>query len=160
LEIGDHLWLLIFNFRPLIHNQTLDKEISMKKFTVFTIILAAMALLLAACGGDDGPVALSFEGNDSFQFTPSSASVSAGDEVEVTLTNAGALEHSWVLVGEGTDAATATDANAINNATTGTVAPGGTGTATFTAPDAGSYQFVCTVPGHAAAGMVGTLTVN
>lgn len=130
----------------------------MKKFTIVTIVLAAMALLLAACGG--GPVALSFEGNDSFQFTPSSASVSAGDEVEVTLTNAGTLEHSWVLVGEGTDVATATDADAINSATTGTVAAGETGTVTFTAPDAGTYQFICTVPGHAAAGMVGTLTVN
>jgi nitrite reductase (NO-forming) len=131
----------------------------MKKFTISIIVLAALALLLAACGGG-GPVALSFEGNDSFQFTPSSATVSAGDEVEVTLNNAGALDHSWVLVAQGTDPATATDANAISNASTGTVAPGGTGTATFTAPDAGSYQFLCTVPGHAAAGMVGTLTVN
>lgn len=133
----------------------------MKKFTIFTIVLAAMALLLAACGGgDDGPVALSFEGSDTFQFTPSSASVSAGDEVEVTLTNAGALEHSWVLVSGDADAATVTEADAINNASTGTVAGGETGSVTFTAPDAGTYQFVCTVPGHAAAGMVGTFTVN
>lgn len=133
----------------------------MKKFTVFTIILAAMALLLAACGGGDGEsVALSFEGNDSFQFSPSSASVSAGDEVEVTLNNVGALDHSWVLVGGDADVATVTDADAINSATTGTVAPGETGSVTFTAPTAGAYQFVCTVPGHAVAGMVGTLTVE
>ncbi|NIP28213.1 MAG: multicopper oxidase domain-containing protein [Phycisphaerae bacterium] len=135
----------------------------MKKFTVLVVVLAAMALLLAACGGGDeesGPVALSFEGSDTFQFIPASASVSAGDEVEVTFTNTGALEHSWVLVAGDADAATVTDADAINNATTGTVAGGETGTVTFTAPDAGTYQFVCTIPGHAAAGMVGTLTVN
>lgn len=132
----------------------------MKKFIVFTIVLAAMALLLAACGGDSGPVALSFEGSDSFQFTPASASVSAGDEVEVTLNNTGALEHSWTLVPEGADLATVADAEAIDGATTGTVAAGETGTVTFTAPDAGTYQFVCTIPGHAVAGMVGTLTVN
>jgi uncharacterized cupredoxin-like copper-binding protein len=132
----------------------------MKKFTVVTIVLAAMALLLAACGGDSGPTALSFEGSDTFQFTPSSASVTSGGEVEVTLNNTGALEHSWTLVNAGVDVATVTDADAIDGATTGTVAAGGTGNVTFTAPAAGSYQFVCTVAGHAAAGMVGTLTVN
>lgn len=133
----------------------------MKKFTILMIVMAAMALLLAACGGgDSGPVALSFEGSDDFQFTPSSASVSAGDEVEVTLNNVGALEHSWTLVSADADVATVTDADAIDGATTGTVAAGETGTVTFTAPEAGTYQFVCTVPGHAAAGMVGTLTVN
>lgn len=132
----------------------------MKKFIVLTIVLAAMAVVLAACGGDSGPVALSFEGNDSFQFTPASASVDSGSEVEVTLTNAGALEHSWALVADDADVATVTDASAIGGATTGSVAGGGTGTVTFTAPDAGTYKFVCTIAGHAAAGMVGTLTVN
>jgi uncharacterized cupredoxin-like copper-binding protein len=135
----------------------------MKKFTVLTIVLAAMALLLAACGGDDengGSASLSFEGNDSFQFTPSSASVAAEDEVEVTFNNVGALEHSWTLVGNDADVNTVTDADAINSATTGSVPGGGSDTITFTAPSAGTYQFVCTVPGHAAAGMVGTLTVN
>lgn len=135
----------------------------MKKFTVLTLVLVAMAFLLAACGGgeeESGPVALSFEGSDSFAFTPASASVSAGDEVEVTLTNTGALEHSWALIGSDADAATATDSDAINNATTGPVAAGETGTVTFTAPAAGTYQFVCTIAGHAAAGMVGTFTVN
>lgn len=122
-----------------------------------------MALMLAACGGDDdngGSSSLSFEGLDTFQFNPSSASVAAGDEVEVTLNNVGALEHSWTLVGSDADVNTVTDADAINSATTGTVAAGQSDTVTFTAPDAGTYQFVCTVPGHAAAGMVGTLTVN
>ncbi len=132
----------------------------MKKFTVFTVLLAAMALLLAACGGGSESVALSFEGSDTFAFTPSSASVSAGDEVEVTLNNVGALEHSWVLVADSADPLTVTDSDAVAGATTGTVAGGETGTVTFTAPEAGAYQFVCTIPGHAAAGMVGPLTVN
>lgn len=132
----------------------------MKKFTVLTIVLAAMALLLAACGGDSGPVALSFEGSDTFQFTPASATVSAGDEVEVTFTNTGALEHSWAVVGTDVELATVADSDAINSSATGTVAAGETGTVTFTAPAAGTYQFVCTIAGHAAAGMIGTFTVN
>lgn len=133
----------------------------MKKITTIAIVLAAMALLLAACGGGGSKsVALSFEGDDTFHYTPASATVSAGDEVEVTLNNAGALEHSWELVPDDVDLATVTDADAINNASVGTVAPGESGTVTFTAPAAGTYKFVCTVPGHAAAGMVGTFTVN
>ena len=134
----------------------------MKKFTVLTIVLVAMALLLAACGGEEesGPVALSFEGADSFAFTPASATVSAGDEVEVTLTNTGALEHSWAVVGSDAELATATDSDAVNSSATGIVAAGETGTVTFTAPAAGTYQFICTIAGHAAAGMVGTFTVN
>jgi len=130
----------------------------MKKFIMLTIVLAATILILTACGG--GPVALSFEASDTFQYTPASASVSAGDEVEVTLTNTGALEHSWALVPNDVDVTTVTEADAISGADISSVAAGETGTVTFTAPEAGTYKFVCTVPGHAAAGMVGTLTVN
>lgn len=39
-------------------------------------------------------------------------------------------------------------------------APGDTATVTFTPTVPGEYQFLCTVPGHAQAGMVGTLVVN
>jgi uncharacterized cupredoxin-like copper-binding protein len=153
--------MTILNFRSLSTPKLNCKEIRMKKFTVITIVLAAMALLLAACGGGGSEsVALSFEGNDAFQFTPASASASAGDEVEVTLNNTGALEHSWALVANDADAAIVTDADAINSSATGAVAPGETGNVTFTAPAAGTYQFVCTIAGHAAAGMVGTFNVE
>ena len=132
----------------------------MKRLVMFVTILA-LALLLAACGGDEPAAAsLTFEGNDSLQFNPATASVPAGSEVTVTLNNAGALEHSWTLVGNDADVATVTDADAINSASTGTVAGGASDTLTFTAPAAGTYKYVCTVPGHAAGGMVGTLTVQ
>jgi uncharacterized cupredoxin-like copper-binding protein len=39
------------------------------------------------------------------------------------------------------------------------VQPGGTSTVTATL-SAGTYTFLCPVPGHAAAGMTGTLTVR
>ncbi|MFZ0545529.1 MAG: cupredoxin domain-containing protein [Candidatus Promineifilaceae bacterium] len=133
----------------------------MKKLPILIVALAIMALLLAACGGgDSGPTTLSFEGADTFEYTPSSATVSAGDQVELTLNNAGALEHSWVLVPNDVDVATVSDADTIDSATTGAVPAGESKTITFTAPAAGTYKFVCTIPGHAAAGMVGTLTVN
>jgi uncharacterized cupredoxin-like copper-binding protein len=64
------------------------------------------------------------------------------------------------LVANDADAAIVTDADAINSSATGAVAPGETGNVTFTAPAAGTYQFVCTIAGHAAAGMVGTFNVE
>ena len=38
--------------------------------------------------------------------------------------------------------------------------PGENGTATVPALPAGTYTFLCTVPGHYAAGMKGTLTIK
>ncbi|MCI0395026.1 MAG: plastocyanin/azurin family copper-binding protein [Chloroflexi bacterium] len=138
----------------------------MKRLTLLTLLLVA-ALLLAACGGggDGGnggaeAVSLTFEGNDSLQFNPATASAAAGAEVTVTLNNSGALEHSWVLVPDTADVVTVTEADAVAGATTGVVAGGQSGTVTFTAPAAGTYKYVCAVPGHAAGGMVGTLTVQ
>ena len=134
----------------------------MKRLVMYVTILA-LALLLVACGGGDDEsetASLTFEGNDSLQFNPATASVPAGSEVTVTFNNTGALEHSWVLVANDADTATVTDAAAINSASTGTVAGGASDSLTFTAPAAGTYKYVCTVPGHAAGGMVGTLTVN
>ncbi|CAN5471439.1 hypothetical protein BH09CHL1_BH09CHL1_30860 [soil metagenome] len=77
-------------------------------------------------------------------FDPKELTIAAGVDVQVTLTNGGALAHDWAV----RDQAPAT--SLLN--------PGGTETITVNLP-AGSYQFYCTVPGHAEAGMVGTLTV-
>lgn len=132
----------------------------MKRLAILFSLLA-LAVLLVACGGG-GPEAasLSFDGEDSFKFTPASASVAAGAEVTVTFNNKGTLAHSWVLIATGVDPTTATDANAMGGAATGEVAAGQSKSITFTAPAAGTYTFVCTVPGHAAGGMVGALTVQ
>jgi nitrite reductase (NO-forming) len=42
----------------------------------------------------------------------------------------------------------------------GVLPAGDSNTFTFTAPAAGTYQIVCTVPGHALGGMVGDFTVT
>ena len=38
--------------------------------------------------------------------------------------------------------------------------PGESGSATFVAPAAGTYDYICTFPGHCLAGMRGVLTVK
>lgn len=127
------------------------------------LLLAFMcfALALVACGGNGSDtISLEFEGNNDLRFIPASASVSAGSEIEVTLTNVSSIDHTWTLVSTNTDPARVSETDAVNGISTGIVSGGDSKTITFSAPAAGSYQFVCTVPGHASAGMVGTLSVD
>jgi plastocyanin len=138
-----------------------------KKIVVLFAVLV-LALMLAACGGGGGggdaapePVALSFSGFDEFRYDPATASVPTGAEVTVNFANEGALEHDWMLVPEGTDVNTVTAENALMpEAHSGVLPAGETNSFTFTAPAPGTYQYVCTVAGHAPGGMVGTLTVT
>ena len=80
--------------------------------------------------------------------------------------------HNWAMVEAGTKDAVATDGLAAgqdNNwlpvddsrviGATILLGPGESGQATFTAPAAGAYQFVCTFPGHNFT-MFGEFTVN
>ncbi|RMG97333.1 MAG: hypothetical protein D6706_08790 [Chloroflexi bacterium] len=135
-----------------------------KIFVLLAVLVTAVALV--ACGGGasepSGPEPVSFtvKGFDEFKFDPADLTVQSGAEVTLTFENEGALEHSWVLVSGDADPITVTDADAIAGISSGKVAGGESTTFTFTAPEAGTYTIVCTVPGHAAGGMVGKLTVN
>lgn len=99
---------------------------------------------------------------DEFKFDKPSLSGKAGTQVTVRFRNSSlALEHNWVLVTAGTkDAVAAAGASAgpVNNwvakgpnvlANTKVTKSGETAEVTFTVPAAGTYQFVCTFPGHA-----------
>lgn len=123
-------------------------------------VMLALTLFLAACGSPSPAVSLYFEGNDRFQFSPANATAPAGAEVTVTFQNVGVLEHDWMLIPESVNPITATEADAIAGAHSGILSGGESATFTFTAPPPGEYTIVCTLPGHAAAGMVGTLTVT
>jgi nitrite reductase (NO-forming) len=68
-----------------------------------------------------------------------------GEPVNLTLINAGDLPHDLVIPDLGVHLA---------------VAPGRQATTVREIDEAGSYQFLCSYPGHAAAGMTGLLTVN
>jgi azurin len=107
-------------------------------------------------------------------YEPASASVKAGDKVTVTLINentAEAMLHNWVLVqlGSGQEVATAAIAagpdvdyipeNANIIAHSKLLKPQETTTFEFTAPAAGSYNYICTYPGHFPK-MIGKLIVE
>lgn len=125
-----------------------------RRSIVFFAILALAALLLVACGGGSsggntsgGGSALSVTVNATeFKFDPASITAKAGQTVNLTVKNAGTVQHTWVQK----------DSNVKL-----TIDPGKTAAQTFTAPSkAGTYQFECDVPGHKEAGMVGQLVVQ
>lgn len=131
-----------------------------RKLFMKRIMLLALLWLGVACASEPAPVAdvLNVKAQD-LAFDQTQLAVPAGAKVTVNLTNTGALEHNWVLVHEAVELTTVTAADAINQAASEILAGGKSTTLTFTAPAPGRYQFICTVPGHAIAGMVGKLTV-
>jgi plastocyanin len=114
------------------------------------VLLAALALALAACGGDDasgaaegGGDAVSVVGTDDLRFEPATLSVDAGT-VEFELVCEDQVNHNLVIEETGEEVVSCT--------------PGETATGTVDL-DAGDYTYICTVPGHETT-MRGDLTVG
>jgi uncharacterized cupredoxin-like copper-binding protein len=78
------------------------------------------------------------------QFVPPDITVKANTSTTIVLTNKGASEHTFTVGELGIDER---------------LAPAQTKEITINAA-AGTYEITCSIPGHAAAGMVGTLTIE
>ena len=107
-------------------------------------------------------------------YEPMSAAVKAGDKVTLNLVNENSAEgmlHNWVLVklGSGQEVATAGIAAGADKlyvpendnviAASGLANPNETISLEFVAPAAGSYNYMCTYPGHFPK-MIGKLIVE
>ncbi len=138
-------------------------------FALAALVMAALAL--AGCGGggtaQSGSNEFTILGNDNFRFEPAIVTVKAGQQVKLTFKNAGRVEHSLAILKPGTDLnhmmEEAHDEEARHAELMLEIhelAAGASASETFTAPtQPGDYTFACLVPGHAQAGMVGTLKV-
>jgi uncharacterized cupredoxin-like copper-binding protein len=118
----------------------------MKKIRVLSLGLVAAALLiwaLPATAHSTATVKVTAGKPSEFHFTLSAKSVKHGS-VSFAVTNSGALPHDFQIGGKKTKLLT----------------PGQSQTLTVTFAKAGKYPYLCTVTGHAAAGMKGTLTVT
>lgn len=104
------------------------------------------------------PITFTTEGGE-FYFKPDTLTVNAGQAVNVVLENVGSVEHTFVLAGkpktELPEPWLTNDGSVIAKANAGQTGRGG-----FIAPAPGQWIFYCNVPGHAAAGMFGTLIVQ
>ena len=123
-------------------------------------ILVIGAMLLAACG-PGGPEKISVTTTD-FKFDPTSWTVTAGKQVELTLKNEGVLEHEWVIIKKGMQVTIPFDDDDEEKVYWEMeAAPRETKTETLTAPsEAGTYTIVCGTPAHLEQGMTGTLIVK
>lgn len=132
----------------------------MQKRIIVLVTFSVLVFALMGCGGSASKnVTVNLR---EFSFSPDHFTVEAGQEVTLNLKNLGALNHNFhiMLVGSEIDEKweTEDESNAILNLD---MLEGGSGTSvTFNAPDVpGTYQFVCSVPGHFQQGMIGTMTV-
>jgi plastocyanin len=138
----------------------------MKK-TILIALFALMALALVACGGSSEPATTDTASSNNFSiqgqdiaFDVTELRATANSEITINFTNAGTLEHNWILLTPGIDPLAAVESDAIAGADAGILAGGESVTFSFSAPPAGTYDYVCTVEGHAAAGMVGKMIIE
>lgn len=113
----------------------------------------------------DGVVQIDLTGDDMMKFNLNEIRVQAGETVRLTLTHVGelpenAMGHNFVLLQEGTDvvdfaqrAATASGSEYIPDGdevivNTEMIGGGEQTTIEFTAPEAGTYDYICSFPGH------------
>ncbi len=131
------------------------------------VSLILLAVLLSACAGGSAPAAQITVNMTEFAFTPNVINVSAGQPVELTLINDGAVEHDFVVEiipvddvsTEGMEMDHMSGDHAEYDLHSATAA-GSTSTLRFTVTEPGTYKIICSVPGHADAGMVGELIVK
>ncbi|HET9672499.1 MAG TPA: multicopper oxidase domain-containing protein [Actinomycetota bacterium] len=121
-------------------------------------ILASLGLVLTACvaqeatpaiGSDEagGSASISVTLSE-FSIEPSSLRADVGSVLSIEVANHGSAPHTFAVVTDG------------ETYETPTIQPGGHETLSVPPLDAGSYDVLCTVPGHDALGMTGTLTVG
>jgi plastocyanin len=128
------------------------------------LILAASVLALSACGGGSSSssttpaatgggggggggstVNISADPSGALKYEQTDVSATAGS-ITIDFTNMSSLPHDVTVEGNGASGGT----DVITNSSTSTTID----------LDPGTYTFFCSVDGHRAAGMEGTLTVN
>lgn len=115
---------------------------------------------------EDGVAVVDLYSSDQMKYDKSEITVPAGSTVELNLTHTGTMSvetmgHNFVLLKQGTDlvAFTTEASKAMDNeyipagsdaiiAHTELIGGGGSTTITFEAPEAGTYDFICSFPGH------------
>jgi plastocyanin len=128
---------------------------SLLVFAVPLVLLFASACAPTAAGGSanspggaGGPQQVTIKGQDALRFDPATVTVKTGQPLQVTFQNSGQIMHDFtVQEGPATPVVITEDG-------------GKSGTATMTFDKPGTCKFFCSPPGHDAAGMHGTITVQ
>jgi azurin len=153
----------------------------LRRLVVPSLVLAlSSSFLPVRLAAQAKPRVVELIGTDDMKYNTTAIAAKPGEQITVRLTAKGtmpkvAMSHNFVLLALKTDPAAFTTAGMTARATdyiapaekakvlasTKLAANGETVEVTFKAPAApGVYTYVCTFPGHFAAGMKGTLTVK
>lgn len=134
-----------------------------KKLNMIVLLIMISALLVACGGGkEDSAATPSATTSDAasgdakvidvtltdFAITPAVIELQAGQPVQLVVTNAGPTIHDLVIAGLGL------------NVETMALETGQTETLTFTPNRTGTIETFCSIPGHKALGMVGSIQVE
>lgn len=123
---------------------------------------------------------IDIKGTDNMKFSVTNIDAKPGEKIRIVLTVVGTMPkmvmaHNWILLKKGTDEQAFANAGALARdtafiapaqkihvlASTTMAGAGEKAEVTFTVPKVvGKYPFLCSFPGHFAAGMKGTLTVK
>ena len=132
----------------------------MRKLSLLLVVMLGIVLVAGACssdsngsttpsgdgtGGGGGSSSLTVTASE-FAFDPDGITVSTGEEVTIVFANDGSIRHDFTSESLGID--------------TDLISGGDSVTITFTPSEAGEFEFICSVPGHAQSGMMGTITVT
>jgi uncharacterized cupredoxin-like copper-binding protein len=128
----------------------------------FAIVALCLTAMLAACGGASAPSTTLSVITTDFTFSPNTFTVPAGQTISLSITNNGAVAHSFIIMKAGMQVkdhfADADPASIYWKQAP--IPPGNSMKTTFTAPTGpGEYQIVCGVSGHFEAGMEAKLIV-
>lgn len=121
--------------------------------------IGAVALLGGCTGGAGGVVEITTHYS---RFTPAEITVWAGQPVRLSLRNDDPIDHEWIVGDDALHARHRTGSEPAHGdrPTEQTLPALATVRTTVTFDSAGTYRFICHLPGHEAYGMVGTITVR
>jgi plastocyanin len=126
----------------------MNKENVVKKVwnknVVLLSLIPVMVLFLAGCASKPKTKTLTIVAED-ILWNPSQFEAEVGQEVQITLRNDGALDHNFV-----------SEEMEINIL----LSPGEVQIVSFVVSEAGTLSYICNIPGHEEAGMVGEIVVG
>lgn len=134
----------------------------LSRSALLTLAAGLMTVACASPGGNRAAQEIVVRASD-FSFGPATVEVQAGKPVQITLENAGLVDHDWVVKGlrnESAHAAGHGSGHGSDNSIHVHAKAGQRASVRFTPKQAGTYRIVCTEPGHEQVGMVGQLVVR
>lgn len=115
----------------------------MNKRKLTWILLLVFGLIMMACQSTPKTKLVTLIAED-IHWEPALIEAEIGQEIQLTIRNDGALDHSFV-----------SDDFEINLL----LSPGEVETLSFVVSEAGTFSFICSIPGHEEAGMSGQIIV-